>query len=151
MQRGDVIVSANGQRIDDAAALRNFEGLQPVGSAIALDVRRDGRPLQLKATLREQPRTLAGAQIDPRLAGATIAELPERLRQSGRVAGVWVEAVEAGSRAARSGLMPNDVIVASSAGEFDDLPGFRAGFTQAPAQLVLRIMRGSRQGVLQMQ
>lgn len=101
--------------------------------------------------MREQPRSLAGAQIDPRLAGATIAELPERLRQSGRVAGVWVEAVQPDSRAARSGLMANDVILASSTGDFADLSGFRAGFTPAPAELVLRIMRGNRQGVLQMQ
>ncbi|MFP7723002.1 Do family serine endopeptidase [Lysobacter sp. A3-1-A15] len=151
IKRGDVILSANGQRIDDAAALRNFEGLQRVGSPITLEVRRDGKPLSLATMLREQPRSVDGASIDPRLAGATIAELPERLRQSGRVAGVWVEAVAAGSPAARSGLMANDVIVASSAGGFDDLPGFRAGFTQPPAQLVLRIMRGGRQGVLQMQ
>src|SRR6476659_4194827 len=55
LQRGDVILAANGQRIDDSDTLRNFVGLQPVGSKITLDVRRDGKPLTLAVALREQP------------------------------------------------------------------------------------------------
>ena len=33
LQPGDVVVAANGERIDDRETLRNFEGLQAVGSA----------------------------------------------------------------------------------------------------------------------
>ena len=47
LRPGDVVVSANGQRIDNRAALHNFEGLQPVGTRVALDVRRDGKPLRV--------------------------------------------------------------------------------------------------------
>jgi Do/DeqQ family serine protease len=153
---GDVVVAAGivgkgSERIDGRDALRNFEGLQPVGSRIALDVRRDGKPLQLTTALREQPRTFAGAELDPRLEGAVFAELPERMRQSG-YSGVLVESVARGSRASRNGLQKDDVVIAASSGNFDDLPGFRASFTQAPAQLVLRVMRGAnRQGNLTMQ
>ncbi len=147
-----MIVAANGQRIDNARSLHNFEGLQPVGSAVALDVRRDGTPLQLtrhacaSSRARWPGRRLTRAWPAPRF-----AELPERLRQSGRVAGVWWRRCSPTARAARSGLMANDVILAASTGDFADLSGFRAGFTPAPAELVLRIMRGNRQGVLQMQ
>jgi serine protease DegQ len=147
---GDVILAANGERIEDRNGLRNFEGLQAVGSRITLDVIRDGKPLQLGAGLREQPRNLVGAELDPRLAGAQIVELPASLRQSG-AGGVLVESVARGSRAARNGLQAGDVIVAASVGSFDDLPGFRAGFTQAPAELVLRVVRSGRQGDLLMQ
>ncbi|HYG26511.1 MAG TPA: trypsin-like peptidase domain-containing protein [Caulobacteraceae bacterium] len=142
VQVGDVIVGANGQRIDDRDGLRNFEGLQGVGTRVVLDLRRDGKPLQLTATLREQPRALGGASLDPRLAGATFAELPASARQSG-VDGVLVEAVERGSRAAANGLRQGDVVVAANSGRFDDLAGFRLGF-DAPPQLVLRIYRGGR-------
>ena len=69
LQVGDVVLAANGQRIDDRETLRNFEGLQAVGTAITLDLRRNGKPLQLRATLREQPRSLAGTTLDPRLGG----------------------------------------------------------------------------------
>jgi Do/DeqQ family serine protease len=137
---GDVVVGANGQRVDDRETLRNFEGLQGVGAKVTLDIRRDGKPIQLNATLREQARSLAGASLDPRLAGATFAELPASLRQSG-VDGVVVESVARGSRAEASGLRQGDVVVAANSGRFDDLPGFRIGFGSPPARLVLRVAR----------
>jgi S1-C subfamily serine protease len=150
VQVGDVVVAANGQRIDDRDTLRNFEGLQGVGARVVLDLRRDGKPLQLAATLREQPRSLPGATLDPRLAGAIFAELPASLRQSG-VDGVLVESVARGSRAAANGLRPGDVVVAANSGRFDDLPSFRLSFGRQPPQLVLRIVRGNAQGDLAMQ
>ncbi len=150
VKTGDLIVAAGGERIDSRDALRNFEGLQAIGSQVRLDIRRDGKAMQLTATLMEQPRALSGASLDPRLEGASFNELPERLRQGG-ISGVVVAAVANGSRAATSGLREGDVVVASSAGTFEDLAGFRAGFTRAPAQLVLQIVRGNQRGVLQMQ
>ncbi|MGO1070689.1 Do family serine endopeptidase [Lysobacter sp. CA199] len=150
LRPGDVILGANGQRLDGRDALRNFEGLQSIGSKIALDVRRDGQPLQLNASLREQPKSIAGTELDPRLTGATFGELPERLRQSG-LSGVVVESVTRGSRAEANNLRKDDIILAASSGEFDDLPGFRASFTRTPAQLILRIRRGNGGGDVRMQ
>lgn len=142
---GDTIVSANGQRIDNSNAWRNFQGLQPVDSVVTLSVLRQGKPLSIKATLREQPRSIDGAAIDPRLAGARFAELPESLRRQGAT-GILVEAVARGSRAAENGLAKGDVIMSASSGEFADLGGFRAGFAEPPRNLVLRIWRQGRQG-----
>lgn len=141
LQVGDVIVAANGQRIADRDTLRNFEGLQPVGAKVALDVRRDGKPVTVSATLREQPREVAGKALDARLTGATFAELPANLRQAG-VDGVYVATVAPGSRAGANGLRAGDIILAASSGDFDDLAGFRLGFGRAPQQLVLRVRRG---------
>lgn len=150
VKSGDVIVSADGERIDNRDGLRNFEGLQAIGSKVKLEIHRDGKPIQLTATLQEQPRALAGAELDPRLEGASFNELPERLRQAG-VSGVLVASIADGSRAAKNGLREGDVVVAGSVGTFEDLAGFRAGFTRPPAQLVLRIVRGNQRGVLQIQ
>jgi len=149
LQAGDVIVAADGQRIDNHDALRNFEGLQTIGSRVSLEVIRDGKPLKLSAMLREQPRSLPGTDLDPRLAGAVFSEIPERLRQSG-YAGVLVDSVARGSRAAQNGLQTGDVVAAATSGEFADLPGFRASFTRPPAQLVVRIVRDNRPGDLAM-
>ncbi|CAN5621647.1 Do family serine endopeptidase [soil metagenome] len=151
LQPRDVILAANGQRIDSAEMLRNFQGLQPANARLTLDVRRDGRPLQLTAMLREQPRALTGNALDPRLSGATFAELPEALRRAG-LTGVLVERVESNSRAARSGLRAQDVVLAAGGGRFADLAGFRSTVsTQQPPQLVLRVLRGRNQGDLVMQ
>ncbi|MBN6151790.1 Do family serine endopeptidase [Xanthomonas sp. AmX2] len=150
LQPGDVIVGANNERVDSAEALHNYEGLQPVGSTVTLDVRRDGRPLQLKATLKEQPRAVSGDSLDPRLAGATFVDLPESVRQSG-LGGVMISNVARGSRAARNGLASGDVVVAASAGEFADLASWRANFARKPSQLVLRVVRGGVRADLVMQ
>jgi serine protease DegQ len=155
LQPGDVIVKANGQPVADREALHNFEGLQGVGTQVALDVRRDGKPLQVTTSLREQARSVDGALLDPRLSGATFTELPERLRQAG-IDGVLVEHVARGSRAAGNGLQDGDVVIAANSGRFDDLPGFRLSFSDRrasgqPFDLLLRIVRGNVQGDLQMQ
>jgi Do/DeqQ family serine protease len=150
LKTGDVIVAAGGQRIDSADALHNYEGLQPVGSTLALDVRRDGKPLSVRAVLKEQVRSVAGASLDARLSGATFAELPEAARSSG-LDGVLVKEVARGSRAAQNRLQPGDVVLGATTGKFDDLAGFQASFASKPEVLVLQIMRGNARGNLQVQ
>jgi Do/DeqQ family serine protease len=149
LQPGDVILAANGEQIANAEALRNFQGLQPANARVLLDVRRDGKPLQLTTGLREVPKALAGAQLDARLAGASFADLPETLRRQG-LAGVLVDDVARNSRAAQNGLRKGDVVLAASSGEFTDLGGFRASFAEPAPQLVLRVLRGRSSGQLQM-
>ena len=146
---GDVVVEADGQRIADPQALHNLEGLQPVGTPVTLALLREGKRVTAKATLREQPRNADGGALDPRLAGARVAELPEAQRQAfGR--GVLVEQVQQDSRAWQSGLRKGDVIIASSAGDFGDLAGFRSSLAQPPQQLVLRVVRGNVPGTMVM-
>jgi Do/DeqQ family serine protease len=149
VQPGDVVLAANDQRVDSAEALHNYEGLQAVGSKVTLEVRRDGKPLTLTATLKEQARAASGDVLDPRLGGATFTDLPESLRQSG-LDGVLVSEVKRGSRAAVNGLAAGDVVIAASAGEFADLASWRANFQRRPQQLVLRIVRGNAQADLLM-
>ncbi len=155
LQSGDVVLAANGQRIDNAPSLHNFEGLQDVGSRISLDVRRDGKPLQLTATLKEGLRSLDGATVDPRLTGATFKDLDEgsrqQLRSMGAGGGLQVGNVARGSRAWNSGLRPGDLVVGGSSGDFADLASFRASFDRKPQQLVLQILRGRSSGNLLMQ
>jgi len=147
---GDVIIAANGQRIDTSDALRNFQGLQPVDSLVTLDVVRDGKPLQLRAALRALPRD--GASFDARLTGATFSDLPETVRrQNNRAFGVLVEKVEAGSRAARNGLREGDLIFQINQRSFNDLASFRDLTADEPRRLILSVSRGGRTGTLAMQ
>lgn len=155
LQAGDVVLTANGQRIDNSPSLHNFEGLQDVGSRIALELRREGKPLQVTATLKEGLRSVDGNALDPRLEGATFKELDEstrqQLRSMGANGGLQVGTVTRGSRAWNSGLRPKDVVVAGSNGSFSDLTSFRASFERKPQQLVLRVLRGGRPGDVLMQ
>ena len=150
LRTGDVVVAANGQRIDGSDALRNFQGLQPLDSAVTLDLLRDGDAVKVSTRLRALPRD--GASFDARLAGATFADLPEALRrQNPNARGVLVEKVEEGSRAYRSGLREGDLIRAANSGEFRDLAGFRDTLADNPRQLVLQVSRRGRIGNLMME
>jgi Do/DeqQ family serine protease len=147
---GDLVVSANGQRIGSAQELHNLEGLLPVGQALRMGVVRDGKPLVVTATLKAAPKDIDGASLDPRLAGAKFAELPERYRQGG-LRGVVVSAVAAGSRAASNELAPGDLVLGINRRAVVDLNDFRARMAAKPAQLLLVLQRGGARGELPMQ
>ncbi|MBY4597565.1 Do family serine endopeptidase [bacterium BD-1] len=147
---GDLVVAANGERVDGAQSLRNLEGLLPVDKPVALDLLRDDRRLSVQAVLKARATEVDGKQIDPRLAGATLTELPERVRQQG-LYGVVASKVEPGSRAAESGLRPGDYIRGINQRRVDDLQAFRDRLADAPRQLQLDVVRGGRVGYLVMQ
>jgi len=147
---GDVIVAVNGQRIDSGQGLHNMEGLLPVGQPVKLDLLRDGARLSVTATLKALAKEVDGATLDPRLAGATFTDLPERYRQQG-VNGVIVSKVTPGSRAARNQLDGGDLVLAVNRRVVVDLNAFRAQMSPAPKTLVLALQRGGARGELPMQ
>ena len=147
---GDLVTSANGQRIDSAQVLHNLEGLLPVGQPVRLELNRGGQSRVVSATLKAQPKEVDGGQIDPRLAGATFSDLPERYRQQG-LRGVIVSKVAPGSRAARNELDGGDLVLAINRRPVADFNDFRARLSPAPATLVLMLQRGSARGELPMQ
>ena len=147
---GDVIVTANGVRIDSAQALRNLEGLLPVDQQVRLELLRGGQRLSVQAVLKAQAKEIDGARIDPRLAGATLIELPERFRQQGLI-GVIASKVAPGSRAAASGLRAGDRIGQLNRRNVADLPAFRSALATPPRELVLSVARGGRFGYLVME
>ena len=148
---GDVIVAANGQRIDSGQGLHNVEGLLPVGQPVKLDLQRDGKPMSVTATLKAQAKEVDGASLDPRLAGATFTDLPERYRQQG-LSGVIISKVAPGSRAARNQLDGGDLVLAINRRTVSDLNAFRAQLaTPGSKTLVLYLQRGGARGELPMQ
>ena len=146
---GDLVVAANGQRIDSAEALHNLEGLLPVGQPVKLDLRRDGHVQSVSATLKAQPKEVDGQQIDARLTGATFSDLPERYRQQG-LRGVIVSKVAPGSRAAANQLDGGDLVLAINRRQVSDTNDFRSQLAAHPAQLVLLLQRGQARGELPM-
>jgi Do/DeqQ family serine protease len=146
---GDVIVSVNGQTIDGADALSNLEGLLPIGEPVRLVVVRDGQRLNISAQLRAQAKQLDAGQLDVRLAGAVLIDLPERYKQSG-VRGVIVNKVTPGSRADKNGLEVGDRILAVNRQAVNDLNTLRTALSQTSVKLELGLARGRQSGYLQM-
>jgi S1-C subfamily serine protease len=150
LKPGDLIVSANNQRIGSAQELHNLEGLLPVGQPMRMGVVREGQPLVVTATLKALPKDVEGAALDARLAGAKFTDLPERYRQQG-IAGVVVTTVANGSRAAQNGLAPGDLVLGINRRGVQDLNDFRARLAQKQEVLNFVVQRGGARGELPMQ
>jgi serine protease DegQ len=141
VRAGDVIVALDAKPIANRQDFHNAEGLLPVGRAVALTLWREGKELRVSAAVKARPKDLAGADLDPRLAGATLAELPERLRQQG-VTGVLISDVADASRAAQNGLRAGDLITGINRRELEDLAALQARLAQTPDTLLLTLVRG---------
>jgi len=110
LQEGDVIVAANGRAVQNEGDLYNAQGLAEIGSTIELKLLREGKPVSVSARIEaESVAKTDAAKLDPRLAGASLADLNDRARADGR-SGVSVTGVAPGSRAAQLGLKAGDVV-----------------------------------------
>jgi len=100
----DIITSVNGQLVKGAPELRNAIGLLRIGDKVEIGLVREGKPRKVTAAIGERSDvTTAAADVHPALEGAELADADNQ-------AGVVVQSVEAGSRAAQAGLRANDII-----------------------------------------
>ena len=121
VRAGDMITAVNGNRVDDANALRNRIARTAPGTEVALTILRDGREEQLHARLSELPTdndsTASSSGPDGRRGqlGITVEPLtPELASQLGvrrGTQGVVVTDVDPGGPAAEAGIQPDDVIL----------------------------------------
>lgn len=100
MKPGDVIIEANGQKIERIPQMKTVLGPLAAGNALSLVVKRDGKELPLQMTL--------AAEIPP-LDLPMLGVLPAR-SQSPEQKGVTLRFIFPGSPAAKAGLLAGDSI-----------------------------------------
>ncbi|TAL84577.1 MAG: Do family serine endopeptidase [Rhodanobacter sp.] len=137
LQTGDVLTTLNGKPLRSVQALRNGEGLLPLGSAVTLGVLRQGRLRQVHTILSaEKLASLDGGQLDPRLRGVRFRELSQDQRSQG-IYGVAVSKVLPDSHAARAGLNRGDIVIGVGSQRITSLQMLRGLAGVRPRQLVL--------------
>ncbi|MTV39362.1 DegQ family serine endoprotease [Duganella radicis] len=149
LKAGDVIRALNGQKIVSSADLPSMVGLSTPGDKITLDVWRQGKPVQLTATLGNA-RDKVAAQDDDAPADQASARLrlglslrqldPVERRESGIASGLLIQ--DAGGAAANAGVQPGDVLLSVNGRPVNSVEQVREVVGKAGKSVALLIQRG---------
>ena len=144
LKPGDVITAINGRPIYTASAVRNEIGLLRVGEQVKLEILRNGKPMQITASVSGQTETAAHATDirNRRLAGVTAGDIPKGAPEYGHLEGVMVFKVERGSHAWRSGLRDGDIIISVNRVPVTDVKGFLKLVNKLRSGILLQVQRG---------
>jgi len=146
----DVIQSYNGKKITRVEQfVTAVQGTKP-GTAVSMDVLREGKKMSLKVTV--EPLSIEAAQEKPKKVeegrlGLTVENVPaERLREMKLPGGVLVRSANPMGQAARAGVQAGDVIVKINRQSVSDVASYNKAMDSLKKgdPVVLRAWRGDR-------
>jgi S1-C subfamily serine protease len=146
LRAGDVIRSIEGFPVSSAQEFHNYEGQFPVGENLTLEIVRNQSEKNLEVKV-EELKALDGGKLDGRLAGTRFEELPIKQR-AGRVQGVLLSELDPGSRLARKGLRPGDIVSGCNRMKTRDLGEFQDVVSSVRGSLYLEVHRDGQDYVV---
>jgi serine protease Do len=145
-EQGDIVTAINGQAVDDATDLTRRVASVPTGQVATFSLSRQGKPMQIKATIGTRPdqqRLASNAPTDTSLApssanaaGLGLSSLTPESKKSFNiaetvVAGAVITKVDPDSDAADKGLQPGDVVLRVGNRVVRNPADFQAGVAEA--------------------
>jgi len=143
IRSGDVIVGFNNAEIHDSADLRNAVGLLRTGDRGTVAFYRGGRLIEREVTIHD-PRKVANVQgkapEGSRFAGASFEGVTS---EDGEKA-IRVTGIEPGSPAARTGIVPGDVIYSVNRRRIESVDDLSNVVERSDGVLLMRLLRDGR-------
>jgi Do/DeqQ family serine protease len=152
MRTGDVVVSVDGQDIDDVNAFDYRFATKSLGGVAQIGVLRSGREVRLAVALESAPdieREETLIKTRSPLLGAKVANLSPALADQLRIdldaKGVVVTEVENGSTAQSFGLQKGDIVLSLNNAKIESTQDLVRALTQPSRLWRLTIQRGGQQ------
>jgi len=148
LKQEDVILSYNGQKVENLNSFRTAVSLMSPGTTLNLVIKRDGQTKNISVTIGTMPTESIGPNSPWQKLGLKVQNLtPEIAQQLGLrdlKAGVVITDVESGSPAAIAGLRPGSLIVAVNRKKIDSLEEFQTAILEATKEgkVLLKIVQG---------
>lgn len=145
LKPGDIVIEINDKAVRNADMLRNSMGLLRIGQSVQMKVLRDKKVLSLKATVAEQDNStesIAGKKLHPHLSGTKLQNIQPDSKLYGRIEGVIISAVEAGSPAAQTGLRRGDIITSANRKNIKSIKELQKAINSNKS-LLINIRRGN--------
>ncbi|MEO7106342.1 MAG: PDZ domain-containing protein, partial [Rhodoferax sp.] len=145
MDIGDVVLTANGQVVDQAGVFSIVVGLALPGDKLDLIVWRRGKKLPLQVTMDDATEPIAKKVADTtgtsvnRLGVALRLQTPEEMRTAGSTAGLFIEKVS--GVAERAGVQPGDLLLAINHEPMVSLEQAKIAADHASRSVALLLMR----------
>lgn len=155
LQSGDIVLKVDGHEVSGASDLTRQVGIAKVGGALRLDIRRDGRPMQISVRPGERPdedKLASAAAEGPKDRGDSASVLGLNVTPDPKDEGLRVAGVARGSVAADQGLKSGDVIVRAGERVTRSAGDLAAAVSSARAagrkQIVLLVERGGQRSFI---
>jgi serine protease Do len=146
LRPGDIILSVNGEEIDESAELSRIIAGHKPGSTVELRLMREGKEREVKAEVSElEPNPVAGAAGGDSVTGGgrlgvTASELdPQTKQELNRDGGVLVRGVT--GAAAEAGIRIGDIILAVNAQPVRSPEELKRIIDKAPQHIALLVLR----------
>lgn len=149
IRTGDVVVEVNGHGVRSSGDLRNRIGLVRVGEKVELVIYRDGKRKTINT------RVVAGNasapdsdMVERNLAGAAFRNIEPGMPQYGKIAGVLVVEVDAGSPAWRNGIRKGDIVIAINQQRVENVEQLKKALATVVKAISLELLRGTARLVI---
>ena len=142
---GDIVTEINGKSVRNADMLRNYMGLLRIGESVSMKVLRDNKTLLLNAAVAEQDEnseSLEGIKLHAHLNGTQLQNIQPSSKLYGRIEGVIIADVEAGSPAASTGLRRGDIITSANRKTIKNIAELQTAIAKNKS-LLINIRRGN--------
>jgi len=142
LEPGDVILRMEERPVNSAQAFHNAQGRLPIGQTLEIEYLRNGKLRDTRLVVQAIP-VVSGDELDYRFKGASFADLAARHSQA-NLTGVLLDDLEPGSRLARQGLQPGDVITGANRQQVRNLNDLRNIVENIRGPMLLQVWREGR-------